>query len=101
MLDNGSNPRLARARDVKNTVTDVAKELVREKGGALLQGKGNTDIFTLLGTLPYTPQFLASFDDLPAVKANMDANAKIKLSDEELLAQMRSGFSPFSISVKF
>ncbi|KAN0081681.1 Cytochrome P450 [Tylopilus felleus] len=72
MLDNGSNPRLARARDVKNTVTDVAKELVREKGGALLQGKGNTDIFTLL------------------VKANMDANAKIKLSDEELLAQMRT-----------
>lgn len=32
-------------------VTNVAKELVREKADALLQGKGNTDIFTLLGML--------------------------------------------------
>jgi len=37
-----------------------------------LQGKGNQDIFSLL------------------VKANMDASARLKLSDEELLAQMRT-----------
>ncbi|KAI9573309.1 cytochrome P450 [Boletus coccyginus] len=72
MLDNGSHPRLARARDTKIAVTSVAKELVREKADALLQGKGNRDVFTLL------------------VMANMDANAKQKMSDEELLAQMRT-----------
>ncbi|KAG6382164.1 cytochrome P450 [Boletus reticuloceps] len=72
LLENGSNTRLVRARDVRTTVTSIAKELVREKADTLLQGRGNTDIFTLL------------------VKANMDANAKKKLSDEELLAQMRT-----------
>ncbi|KAH0828945.1 cytochrome P450 [Lanmaoa asiatica] len=71
ILGHASNSRLARARDGKNAVTDVAKELLREKADALLQGKDNWDIFTLL------------------VKANMDANAKSKLTDEELLAQMR------------
>ena len=49
MADNGPSPRLARARDVKIMVTSVAKELVREKADALLQGKGNRDIFSLLG----------------------------------------------------
>ena len=33
-------------------VNNVAKELVREKADALLQGKGNKDIFSLLGVLP-------------------------------------------------
>ncbi|KAF8557930.1 cytochrome P450 [Imleria badia] len=70
IAENGPGPRITRARDVKIMVTSVAKELVKEKADALLQGKGNQDIFTLL------------------VKANMDANAKIKLSDEELLPQM-------------
>ncbi|KAF8131873.1 cytochrome P450 [Boletus edulis] len=72
LADNGSSPRLARVRDLKVMVTGIAKELVREKADALLQGKGNTDIFTLL------------------IKANMDAGAKKRLSDEELLAQMRT-----------
>ena len=61
MADNGPSPRLARARDVKIMVTSVAKELVREKADALLQGKGNRDIFSLLGVfvtlaLPITGQ---------------------------------------------
>ena len=41
-----------RARDLTVMVTGFAKGLVREKADALLQGKGNQDIFTLLGVLP-------------------------------------------------
>ena len=52
MANNLPSPRLARARDMKIMVTSVANELVREKAGALLQGKGNRDMFTLLGVLP-------------------------------------------------
>ena len=52
MVDNGPSPRLERARDVKIMVTKIAKELVREKADALLQGKGNQDIFSLLGVSP-------------------------------------------------
>ncbi|KAG9312341.1 cytochrome P450 [Chiua virens] len=72
ITDHSPHPRLVRARNAKIMVTEVARQLVREKADALLQGKGNRDIFTLL------------------VKANMDANAKHKLSDEELYAQMRA-----------
>jgi len=89
VADNGSSSRLARARDAKITVTSVAEELVREKADALLQGKGNRDIFTLLGMLPLCCSLLRSLVDYFVVKANMDANAKQKMSDEELLAQMR------------
>ncbi|KAF8549103.1 cytochrome P450 [Imleria badia] len=56
MFEKSSSPRLARARE--------------DRADALLQGKANTDIFTLL------------------VKANMDATAKMKTSDDEVLAQM-------------
>ena len=52
IADHGSHPRLARARDVRNTVTDLTKKIVQEKANALLQGKGNRDIFTLLSMLP-------------------------------------------------
>ena len=52
MVDNGPSPRLERARDVKIMVTKIAKDLVREKADALLQGKGNQDIFSLLGVSP-------------------------------------------------
>ena len=51
MANNLPSPRLARARDMKIMVTSVANELVREKADALLQGKGNRDMFTLLGVL--------------------------------------------------
>ncbi|KAG6370177.1 hypothetical protein JVT61DRAFT_12324 [Boletus reticuloceps] len=49
LLENGSNARLVRARDVRTTVTSIAKVLVREKADALLQGRGNADVLTLLG----------------------------------------------------
>lgn len=89
MLGNASSPRLARARDAKEMSTSVARELVRDKAKALLQGKANTDIFTLLSMLFVRHSLLFTLVHLLAVKANMDANAKMKLSDEELLSQMR------------
>ncbi|KAI6111326.1 cytochrome P450 [Pisolithus sp. B1] len=56
--------------EVNNVVTATARSMVTEKAESLLQGKGSRDIFTLL------------------VKANMDAKAKNKLSDEGLYSQM-------------
>ena len=58
MADNGRSARLERARDVKTMVTGFAEELVREKADALLQGKGNRDIFTLLGVYSVTLMLL-------------------------------------------
>ncbi|KAF9235250.1 cytochrome P450 [Melanogaster broomeanus] len=72
MTKYGSNPRFQRMRDLQNVGNEVAKELVQEKAESLLQSKGSRDVFTLL------------------VKANMDADAKNKLTEEELLAQMRT-----------
>ncbi|KIJ66116.1 hypothetical protein HYDPIDRAFT_110276 [Hydnomerulius pinastri MD-312] len=72
MGNHGSNPRLQRMREIQKVATDVAREMVQEKAKTLLQGKGSRDVFSLL------------------VKANMDADAKNKLTEEELLAQMRT-----------
>ncbi|KAI6029283.1 hypothetical protein PISMIDRAFT_683590 [Pisolithus microcarpus 441] len=66
-----SNRRIVRIRETRAVATAIAENMVKEKAEFLLQGKGSRDIFTLL------------------VKANMDAEAKHKLSDEELYAQMR------------
>ena len=104
MVENGQSPRLARARDVKIMVTSIAKELVREKADALLQGKGDQDIFSLLSVFPLRYSLPISLVYYLAVKANMDANAKLKLSEEELLAQMRwvsSVILSFFSSLKF
>ncbi|KAF8438608.1 cytochrome P450 [Boletus edulis BED1] len=72
LIENGPGSRLARMRDVTNVVSDLGKEMVQERATALLESKGDTGIFTLL------------------IKANMDANAKKRLSDEELLAQIHT-----------
>ncbi|KAI6145483.1 cytochrome P450 [Pisolithus tinctorius] len=66
-----SNRRVVRIRETRKVATAIAESMVKEKAEFLLQGKGSRDIFTLL------------------VKANMDAEAKHKLSDEELYSQMR------------
>ncbi|KAG6382002.1 cytochrome P450 [Boletus reticuloceps] len=55
---------------MKKMVTEVGKKMVQEKAETLLEGKGSRDVFSLL------------------VKANMDTEAKNKLTEEELLAQM-------------
>ncbi|KAI6046270.1 cytochrome P450 [Pisolithus marmoratus] len=69
--NHSSNSRLVRVRETRAVATALAESMVKEKAEFLLQGKGSKDIFTLL------------------VKANMDAEAKHKLSDEELYSQMR------------
>lgn len=68
----GKNPRITRLRDTGILATSVAEQLVKDKAEVLLQGKGKRDVFSLL------------------VKANMDSDAKAKLTEEELFAQMRT-----------
>ena len=65
----------------------VAKQMVEDKAEMLLQGKGSRDVFSLLGGC--TTSFQFSKSDKSIVKANMDADAKAKLTDEELFSQMR------------
>ncbi|KAG1836307.1 cytochrome P450 [Suillus subluteus] len=71
-VEEGQNPRIVRMREAGNLATSVAKQLVKDKAEMLLGGKGSRDVFSLL------------------VKANMDADAKAKLTEEELFAQMRT-----------
>ncbi|KAG1737830.1 cytochrome P450 [Suillus paluster] len=66
------NPRVVRIRETGSVATSVAKQMVKDKAEMLLQGKGSRDVFSLL------------------VKANMDTDAKAKLTEEELFAQMRT-----------
>ncbi|KAJ2916319.1 hypothetical protein MD484_g4089, partial [Candolleomyces efflorescens] len=63
---------LVHARHTAKLANAVAKELVETKAEALLQGKGNRDILSLL------------------VKANASENSDTKLTEEEIYAQMRT-----------
>ncbi|RDB25147.1 hypothetical protein Hypma_007406 [Hypsizygus marmoreus] len=71
-FDHLPNKKLTHARSTAKLATNVARELVSSKSQALLQGKGNKDIMSLL------------------VKANASANKTAQLNEEELLAQMRT-----------
>ena len=86
----GRNPRILRIKQLKKTTTAVAKDLVKEKSATLLQGKHTRDVFGLLGKTTRnkgaTRRNLTKFN---AVKANMAEDTKTKLTEEELLAQMR------------
>ncbi|OJA17883.1 hypothetical protein AZE42_09438 [Rhizopogon vesiculosus] len=82
------NPRIVRMREAGNIITSVAKQIVKDKAEVLLQGKGNRDVFSLLGGC--TASFRFSRSDKSTVKANMDADAKAKMTEEEMLAQMRT-----------
>ncbi|KAJ8584424.1 cytochrome P450 [Rhizopogon salebrosus TDB-379] len=66
------NPRITRLRETGKIATSVAKEMAKDKAEMLMQGKGSRDVFSLL------------------IKANMDADAKSKLTEEEMYAQMRT-----------
>ncbi|KAF5365917.1 hypothetical protein D9758_006666 [Tetrapyrgos nigripes] len=66
------SPRLRVLRRNGQTVDRVAKELVEMKFNALLEGKGKRDVMSLL------------------VKANASEDPKTRLSNEELIAQMRT-----------
>ncbi|KAF8638059.1 hypothetical protein AX16_010691 [Volvariella volvacea WC 439] len=73
LMSKYSNRRnLVHARHTEKLANEVTRELVRSKSEALLQGKGNKDILSLL------------------VKANASENAETRLTEEEMLAQMRT-----------
>jgi hypothetical protein len=61
--------------------------MVKDKAEILLQGKSSRDVFSLLGGC--TASLRSSKSDVGVVKANMDTDAKAKLTEEELIAQMR------------
>ncbi|OAX35974.1 cytochrome P450 [Rhizopogon vinicolor AM-OR11-026] len=69
--ETSNNPRVQRAREVASLATSLAKQMVTDKAEMLLHRKGSRDVFSLL------------------VKSNMDTDAKAKLTEEELYAQMR------------
>ncbi|KAJ8594234.1 cytochrome P450 [Rhizopogon salebrosus TDB-379] len=69
--ETSKNPRILRIREAETLATSFAKQMVKDKAEILLQGKSSRDVFSLL------------------VKANMDTDAKAKLTEEELIAQMR------------
>ncbi|KZT27192.1 cytochrome P450 [Neolentinus lepideus HHB14362 ss-1] len=63
--------RFVRLREACRASADTAASLVKEKGEALLDGRGNKDVMSLL------------------VKANVSTNEKARLSEEELYSEMR------------
>ncbi|EPQ55474.1 cytochrome P450 [Gloeophyllum trabeum ATCC 11539] len=63
--------RFERMRETSEATYKIARQLVAEKYDALLSGKGNKDVMSLL------------------VKANASENPAKRLTDEELYAQMR------------
>jgi hypothetical protein len=69
-------------------MTDVARSLVKEKTEAVLQGKDAHDIMSILGNL-----FICSTNChrfmIVIVKANLSEDESMRLSEDEMLAQMR------------
>ncbi|KAL9711697.1 hypothetical protein Ac2012v2_004769 [Leucoagaricus gongylophorus] len=73
LISKYSNRRsLKHARHTAEIANAVTRQLIESKSNAALQGKGNKDILSLL------------------VQANASEDAETKLTDEELLAQMRT-----------
>ncbi|KAG6904666.1 hypothetical protein DXG01_008211, partial [Tephrocybe rancida] len=69
--DNISSKKLRHAQNTAKLSTKVARELIQQKAGALLQGKGSRDIMSLL------------------VKANASENENARLSEDEMFGLMR------------
>ncbi|KDQ56237.1 hypothetical protein JAAARDRAFT_690089 [Jaapia argillacea MUCL 33604] len=72
IFDNLNSPGLIRAREMTSELVKLGKQLVDEKSGALLGGKGSRDVMSLL------------------VKANVAEDEKAQLSEDEMLSQMRT-----------
>jgi len=51
LADRSKNPRMVRMHEVGGLITSVAKDMIESKAEMLLQGKGNRDVFSLLGEL--------------------------------------------------
>ncbi|KAJ3514485.1 hypothetical protein NLJ89_g2346 [Agrocybe chaxingu] len=69
--DNAPNHRLEQLRKASAVATKVAKELIDGKVEALEDGKGKSDVMSLL------------------VQANVSENESTRMSEEEMIAQMR------------
>ncbi|KAF5368790.1 hypothetical protein D9757_012275 [Collybiopsis confluens] len=84
--EHNPNPRIAHVRHVAEIANGVAKRLVKNKSDALLEGKGRSDIMSLL------------------VKANAGDDVNAQLTEEEMLSMLRqhlvsTWFSIFVISL--
>ena len=82
---------LVHARHTARLANEVAKDLVQSKAEALLQGKGNKDILSLLGILGSVILLRTNINTLvlDLVKANASEDSSTKLTEEEIYAQMR------------
>jgi len=70
--DNLPNPKFEHVRSMAKLVDSVARDLIRSKANEILQGYHNKDIMTML------------------VQANASENPKTRMSEEELISQMRT-----------
>ncbi|KDR75603.1 hypothetical protein GALMADRAFT_226232 [Galerina marginata CBS 339.88] len=66
------NPRLEQLRNASVVATKVAKGMIDSKADALQDGKGSRDVMSLL------------------VRANVSENVETRMSEEEMIAQMRT-----------
>ncbi|KAF5357736.1 hypothetical protein D9757_011950 [Collybiopsis confluens] len=72
MNEHNPSSRIAHIRHVADIANGVAKQLVQDKSAALLEGKGKNDVMSLL------------------VKANAGQNTNAQLTEEEMLALLRT-----------
>ncbi|KDQ56231.1 hypothetical protein JAAARDRAFT_158180 [Jaapia argillacea MUCL 33604] len=73
IFDNLNSPSVGRVREMTRMLGKLGKQLVDEKSGALsLGGKGSRDVMSLL------------------VRANVAEDDRVKLSEDEMLSQMRT-----------
>jgi hypothetical protein len=78
---------LRKARENKAIVHKLAHSLIQEKSDALMEGKGNRDVLSLLSTafrLSDVSTYLYG-----VVNANMSEDPKTRLSEYEIISQMR------------
>ncbi|EIW80413.1 cytochrome P450 [Coniophora puteana RWD-64-598 SS2] len=72
LSDHMSSDKLVRMRQTKEVSVGVAKGLVKDKAEMITKGAGSKDVFSLL------------------LKANMDTEARAKLTEEELYSAMHA-----------
>jgi hypothetical protein len=88
--DHVPSHKLLHARTAAKLATCVAKSLVDSRTDALLRGRSNRDIMSLLGKFTWITLDVALWTSFPwPVRANASENQKVQLNEEELLAQMR------------
>lgn len=83
---------MVHARHTAELANDIAQSLINMKSEALLYGKENKDILSLLGEtiLVRGNCSVVVIHPHQIVKANASENPASRLTDEEMLAQMRT-----------